>query len=85
MIKINGVEVCEELREIVSPAHSCLVVWDVQNGLVDRIFNKDEFKGNMARLLAGLRGKMPLVYTLITQPPRRIHFGLGPLLDDAPL
>lgn len=75
MKTVNGIEIYEELREIVSPEHTCLVVWDVQNGLVDRIFNKDEFKGNMARLLAGLRGKMPVAYTLITPPPREFASG----------
>jgi hypothetical protein len=39
MKKINGSIVYESLREIVEPDHSCLVVWDVQNGLVDWIFN----------------------------------------------
>jgi len=71
----DGVEIYEELGEIVSPRHTCLLVWDVQNGLTDRIFNKDEFKGNLGRLLAGLRGKMPVVYTLITPPPRKFLSG----------
>ena len=60
----------ENLGEIVAPEHSCLVVWDVQNGLVDTIFNKDEFLSDLKRLIEGLRGKMPVVYTMIT-PLRR--------------
>ena len=47
-----------------------LVVWDVQNGLVDRIFNKDEFMANIKKLIGSLRGKMPVVYTLITPQPK---------------
>jgi hypothetical protein len=43
MKNVNGINVFESFREIVDPAHTCVVVWDVQNGLVDRIFNKDEF------------------------------------------
>ena len=39
---INGIKIFEDIREIVDPKHSCLVVWDVQNGLVDKIFNKEE-------------------------------------------
>jgi nicotinamidase-related amidase len=75
MKTLNGIEIYEELGEITAPERSCLVVWDVQNGLVDRVFNKAEFSANMARLLAGLRGRMPLVYTLITPPPRQFTSG----------
>ncbi len=62
----NGIEILEGLDEIVQPAHTALVVWDVQNGLVNRIFNKEEFLTNLKGLLAALRGKMPVFYTLIT-------------------
>jgi nicotinamidase-related amidase len=70
MIKVGDTVVHENLREIIDPKHSCLVVWDVQNGLVDRIFNKDEFLANLKGLVEPLRSKMPVVYTLITPPPR---------------
>jgi nicotinamidase-related amidase len=69
----NGVAIYEDLPEIVDPGHSCLIVWDVQNGLVDRIFNKGEFINNLKRLIERLRGKMPVVYTLITPPPRKFQ------------
>ncbi|MDA8387352.1 MAG: cysteine hydrolase [Nitrospiraceae bacterium] len=69
MKEANGVKIYENLEEITAPAHSCLVVWDVQNMLVERIFNKEEFLGNLAALIKGLRNKMPIVYTLITPPP----------------
>ncbi len=62
--------VYENLAEIVNPAHTCLVVWDVQNGLVDRIFDKEKFIGSLKALIHALRGKMPVVYTLITPPPK---------------
>jgi nicotinamidase-related amidase len=67
---INGVILYENLKEIVDPKHSCLVVWDVQNGLVDRIFNKEEFLSSLKPLIEILRGKMPVFYTLITPLPR---------------
>jgi nicotinamidase-related amidase len=70
MKKRNGITLYESLREIVEPDHSCLVVWDVQNGLVDRIFNKEEFMINLKNLIERLSGRMPIVYTLIT-PMRR--------------
>jgi nicotinamidase-related amidase len=66
MKKREGIIVYESLREIVEPDHSCLVVWDVQNGLADRIFNKEEFMSNLKNLIEKLRGRMPIVYTLIT-------------------
>jgi nicotinamidase-related amidase len=70
MKNANGVVVYEELAEIIEPAHTCLVVWDVQNGLVDRIFNKEEFIGSLKVLLSGLRNKMTVIYTLITPLPK---------------
>jgi len=66
MQEVNGVVVYDTIQEIVAPEHSCLVVWDVQNGLVDRIFNKEAFLANLKNLLERLRNRMPVVYTLIT-------------------
>jgi nicotinamidase-related amidase len=54
------------LKEIVDPVHTCLVVWDVQNALVERIFNKEEFVSHLKVLVERLRGKMPIFYTKIT-------------------
>ncbi len=65
-----GVPVYENVREMVEPQHSCLVVWDVQNGLVDRIFNKDEFIVNLKNFVERLRKTMPVVYTMITPLPK---------------
>jgi nicotinamidase-related amidase len=66
MKKRNGITVYESISEIIDPNHSCLIVWDVQNGLVDRIFNKEEFMTDLKNLIEKLRGRMPVVYTLIT-------------------
>jgi nicotinamidase-related amidase len=66
MKKRNRIMVYESLREIVDPAHSCLVVWDVQNGLVGRIFNREEFMTNLKNFVEKLRSRMPVAYTLIT-------------------
>ena len=73
MIKVSGITIYETLIEIVDPGHSCLVVWDVQNGLVDRIFNKEEFIASLKGLIENLRNKMPVVYTLITPLPREFQ------------
>ncbi|MGC2423567.1 MAG: isochorismatase family cysteine hydrolase [Nitrospirota bacterium] len=77
MINANGVIVYEDLAEIIDPNHSCLIVWDVQNGLVDRIFNQEEFLSNLKPLVETLRNKMPVVYTLITPLPRKFQSSWG--------
>lgn len=66
----DGVIVYENIREIVEPRHSCLIVWDVQNGLVDKIFNKEEFMATLKNFIEKMRGKVPVVYTMITPPPK---------------
>jgi nicotinamidase-related amidase len=73
MIKAGDIAVYETLSEIIDPGHSCLIVWDVQNGLVDRIFNKEEFIADLKGLVENLRNKMPVVYTLITPLPREFQ------------
>jgi nicotinamidase-related amidase len=70
MKSINSVILYENLKEIVDPKHSCLVVWDVQNGLVDRVFNREEFLPSLKPFIETLRSKMPVFYTLITPLPR---------------
>lgn len=70
MKNVNEIVLYENLREITDPSHSCLVVWDVQNGLVDRIFNKQEFIARLKHFVDLLRGRMPVVYTLITPLPK---------------
>jgi nicotinamidase-related amidase len=73
MKKTNGIVIYDNLKEIVDPGHSCLIVWDVQIGLVDRIFNREEFIGKLKALIEGLRDKMPIVYTLITPAPKEFQ------------
>jgi nicotinamidase-related amidase len=73
MKDVNGVTIYEDLQEIVDPKHSCLIIWDVQTGLVDRIFNKEDFIKNLKRLIGSLRAKMPIVYTLITPAPKKFQ------------
>ncbi len=77
MKTFNGVELYETLDEIVDPSHTCLVVWDVQQGLVNRVFNKEAFLDSLKTLIDGLRGKMPVVYTLITPLPPAYQSGWG--------
>ncbi len=61
----------KNLQEIVNPEHTALVVWDVQNALVNRSFNKDEFLANLKALIQAARDSgIPIIYTKITPLPR---------------
>ncbi len=67
-------QIFTELKEIVAPAHSALVVWDVQNMLVNRIFNKDSFLAALDKLITGARGAdVPVFFTKITPLPERFE------------
>ncbi|MEM0159840.1 MAG: isochorismatase family cysteine hydrolase [Candidatus Micrarchaeaceae archaeon] len=62
------------LEDVVDPSHTALIVWDVQNMLVDRIFNKEEFMSNLNRLISAARSAdTPIFYTKITPLPERFE------------
>jgi nicotinamidase-related amidase len=57
-----------ELQEIIAPEHSALIVWDMQNRLVNRVFNRDEILNSVDALIQTARKvQVPVVYTKITQ------------------
>ena len=59
------------LKDIVDPSHTALVVWDVQNLLVERIFNREAFLKKSKSLLDKTRkSQIPIIYTKITPLPR---------------
>ncbi len=63
----------ETLGEIIEPEHTGLVVWDVQNALVNNIFNREEFLGNLKKLLNKAREKgVSVIYSKITPLP--VHY-----------
>jgi nicotinamidase-related amidase len=58
------------LKEIVQPKHTCLVVWDVQNALVNSIFNREQFLKSLKTLIiAARKNNVLIVYTKITSLP----------------
>lgn len=70
MKKYNNKTIYDSLREIVSPGHTALVVWDVQNALVDNIFNKRDFLANLKPVISKAREKgVPVIYSKITPLP----------------
>jgi nicotinamidase-related amidase len=50
--------------------HTALLIWDCQNGLVERAFNKDDFVARTSALLAWARTeRLPIVYSKIVPLP----------------
>ncbi|MCL4340987.1 MAG: cysteine hydrolase [Candidatus Thermoplasmatota archaeon] len=70
-------KILSEFKEIVGPDHTALVVWDVQNLLVSRIFNREEFLKNVTDLIAMARkADVPIFFTKITPLPERFESGV---------
>jgi nicotinamidase-related amidase len=62
------------VREINKAEKSALVIWDVQKALVERIFNKEEFLGNVSRLIdAAHKRRIPVFFSKITPLPERFE------------
>jgi nicotinamidase-related amidase len=58
------------LKEIVKPKHTCLVVWDVQNALVNAIFNREQFIKSLQSLIeAARKNRVLIAYTKIMPLP----------------
>ena len=72
MQDIDGKAIYSNVFEIVDPAHTALVVWDVQKMLVDSIFNKEEFMKNINFLIyAARKSKITVFYTSIEMLPTK--------------
>jgi nicotinamidase-related amidase len=70
MKTLGNLKIFDALGEIVEPEHTALVLWDCQNGLVNAIFNREDFLENTKAMLAAAREKnIPVVYTRITPLP----------------
>ncbi len=63
-----------EMKKYVNKDNSVLVVWDVQEALVNSIFNKEEFLAKTKELVKEARGKgIPIIYTKITPFPEKFE------------
>ena len=70
MLEFEGRKIPGELREIVSPPHAALLVWDMQNDQAGGAFNKDALVRNAPPLIeAARRSKMTTVWTRQTPYP----------------
>ncbi len=66
----------QNIKEIVAPSHSVLVAWDVQNALVNSVFNKESFVASLKKLISEAReNSVPIVFTKITPLPFRFESG----------
>jgi len=67
-------EINQELKGIVSRSKTALLVWDVQNMLVDTIFNRDIFLSNTHNLVTTAREKgVPVIFSKITPLPEKFE------------
>jgi nicotinamidase-related amidase len=63
-------EITSELEEILKPEKSIVLVWDVQNRLVNNIFNTDEFLTHTKTVLATARQKqVHVIFSKVTPLP----------------
>jgi nicotinamidase-related amidase len=73
-MNLDGKNIYENIREMLDPKHTALVVWDVQNALVNAIFNKAEFVSELGKLINSARKvNIPVFYTKITPLPFRFE------------
>jgi nicotinamidase-related amidase len=61
-----------ELKEILNPGKTALLIWDVQNMLVQNIFNTEEFLGHTNKVISLARkNNVPVIFSKITPLPER--------------
>ncbi len=67
-------KVYTEMKDIIDPEHTALIVWDVQKMLVNNIYNKEDFLKNINSLIETARKKgMPIFFTKITPLPSKFE------------
>ena len=74
MNQIGDKIIYDTAEEILDPSRTALVVWDVQNMLVNRIFNKEEFISSLSLIIEQARkAKVPIFFTRIQIIPMRFE------------
>jgi len=67
-------EIDDELREILNPAKTALLVWDVQNMLVRRIFNVETFLPTTENVISQARKiNIPVIFSKISPLPEKFE------------
>jgi nicotinamidase-related amidase len=74
MQKLGDKIIYNTTEEIIDHSHTALVVWDVQNMLVNRIFNREEFTNNVSSVIElARRANVPIFFTRIQMLPIRFE------------
>jgi nicotinamidase-related amidase len=67
-------EINDELKEILNPTKTALLIWDVQNMLVQNIFNTDIFLTNTKNIVLSARANhVPVIFSKITPLPEKFE------------
>ncbi|HUX53174.1 MAG TPA: isochorismatase family cysteine hydrolase [Williamwhitmania sp.] len=67
-------EITSELKEILNPGKAALLVWDVQNMLVQNIFNTDAFLANTNSVITSAKAhEVPVIFSKITPLPEKFE------------
>jgi nicotinamidase-related amidase len=62
------------IEEILDPSRTALVVWDVQHGTTEVIFNKEEFSRNLNLVVElGRKSNISIFFTQIQMLPKRFE------------
>jgi nicotinamidase-related amidase len=68
------IEVNEELKTILNPSKTAVLVWDVQNMLVNNIFNTEAFLTQTNKIVATAREtNIPLFFSKISPLPEKFE------------
>ena len=74
MQKVGDKTIYNTTEEIVDPSHTALVVWDVLNMFVNRIFNSEEFISNLTSVIeSARRANVPIFFTRHQLLPTRFE------------
>ena len=74
MQKVRDKIIYNTTEEIPDPSHTTLVVWDVQNMFVNRIFNREDFTGNLSSVIElARRANVPIFFTRHQMLPIRFE------------
>ena len=67
-------ELNDELKGILNPGKTALLVWDVQNMLVQNIFNTEEFLVHTNKVISlAKKNNVPVIFSKITPLPERFE------------
>ncbi|MGA2091357.1 MAG: isochorismatase family protein, partial [Endomicrobiales bacterium] len=67
-------EISQELKDIMNPSRTALLVWDVQNRLVNTIFNRDIFLSTMNKIVSKAREiDVPVIFSKSTPLPEKFQ------------